>query len=75
MRLRDRVHLYLSLFPLPLLYTTMSLSSSSTMIGPVIIFDQSEGTQVPVVPNVKEPFVLSTLTSGVLKIVEFSMGP
>ena len=23
------------------------------MIGPVIVFDQSEGTQVPVVPNVK----------------------
>ena len=23
------------------------------MIGPVIVFDQSEGTQVPVVPNIK----------------------
>ena len=31
----------------------MSSSSSSAMIGPVIIFDQSEGMQVPGVPNVK----------------------
>ena len=31
----------------------MLSSSSSAMIGPVIVFDQSEGTQVPVVPNVK----------------------
>ena len=31
----------------------MSSSSSSAMIGLVIVFDQSEGMQVPVVPNIE----------------------
>ena len=45
--------LYLSLFPSSPITLTMLSSFSSAMIGPVIVFDQSEGMQVPVVPNVK----------------------
>ena len=40
-------------FPFPSHTFTMSSSSSSAMIGPVIVFDQSGETQVPVVPNVE----------------------